>query len=73
MAKNTDVVVSPKFSLNKEDLKSLWRGLLITLAGAALVYISEVLPKLDFGNYGPILVPFAALLVNIGRKYIAGK
>jgi hypothetical protein len=47
--------------------------LLITLAGAALVYISEVLPKLDFGNYGPILVPFAALLVNIGRKYIAGK
>ena len=67
------VKASKKYSLNREDIKSLARGLLITLAGAVLVYAGEVLPKIDFGNYGPILVPLFALIVNVGRKWLAGK
>ena len=67
------MVDSPKYSLNVKDLKSMAVGLLITSAGAALVYLADVIiPNLDMGTYGPILVPILALGVNAVRKYVSG-
>ena len=65
--------MSKKYTLNRTDLESLGRGLLITLAGAALTFIAEQLPNVDFGIYTPYVVPVFALLVNVGRKFLAGK
>jgi len=64
---------SKKYTLNKADLLSIAKGLTITLSGAALTYISEVVAKTDFGDFSPIAVAVFALLVNIGRKFIGGK
>lgn len=63
---------STKYSLNLADLHSLVRGLLITLAGALLVWLLKVLPNIDFGSYTPFVVPLAAFLVNTCLKYIDG-
>lgn len=65
--------MSQRFQLNKKDLKSLLKGLLITLAGAALTWALTVLPKLDLGQYTPFLVPVLALLVNAGLKFITNE
>lgn len=65
--------MSQKFSLNKTDLKSLFRGLVITLCGAFLTYVAENVGKVDFGTYTPFVVAIIALGVNTGRKFISGK
>jgi hypothetical protein len=65
------VVQTDKYSLNKYDLKSLGIGLGITLAGAALTFLSEYVSKADFGSYSPMVVAVFALLVNIVRKYLS--
>ena len=64
---------SERFSLNKLDYIAILKGLLITLLGAALTYLSEYVTKLDFGDYTPIVLTGFALLVNTIRKYITGK
>jgi len=64
---------SKKFTLNKNDLKSLFVGLLITLAGAALTFLAENLGDVDFGVYTPFVVPVLALLINTGRKFLLGR
>lgn len=67
------VITSEKYTLIKEDIKSLGIGLLITLAGAALTYLSEWVAKADFGEYGPIVVALWAFLVNFVRKFLTEK
>ena len=65
---------SKKFSLNQADLESIGKGLLIALAGATLTYITEVIGKVSFGPiWTPLVVAFWSVLVNILRKYLAGK
>jgi hypothetical protein len=65
-------VSSPQFTLNNTDYKSLFRGLLITLAGAALTWVAANLGKVDFGQYTAFIVPVLALLVNSGLKFVDG-
>lgn len=65
--------MSKKYQLNKKDLKSLAIGFLIVLAGSALTFVSENVGQIDFGVYTPFVVAVAALLVNVGRKFLAGK
>ena len=64
---------SKRYTLNKADLESLTKGLLITMAGAGLTYLTEYLSKQDFGDYTPIVMTGMALLVNLVRKLVAGK
>ena len=66
---------SKRFTLNKEDLKSIGKGLLINLGGAALLYLADVLSLIDFGHewWAPLATAFAAAAVNSIRKYLAGK
>ena len=65
--------MSKKFSLNKEDLKSIGTGLLVALGGALLTYVAENIGDIDFGVYSPFVVAIAAVLVNAGRKYLTGR
>lgn len=63
---------SKQFTLNQKDLKSLWIGLLITLGGALLTYFADNLPKVDFGQWAPFIVPLAAVLINTIKKWLEG-
>lgn len=62
-----------KYTLGKEDLLSLLKGLGIALGGAFLTYLSSVLGQIDFGTYTPIVVAVFSLLINVGRKVLDGK
>ena len=64
---------SKKYTLNTGDLKSLWRGLLITLAGALLTFLAESIPNVDFGQWTPFVVSFSAVLINTVKKWLEGK
>jgi hypothetical protein len=64
---------STKFSLNKADLIAIGKGLLITLAGAALTYLTQAIANTNFGASTPLVVAVFALIINVVRKYIAGK
>lgn len=65
--------MSKKYQLNKTDLESLGKGLLITLAGAFLTFLAQVSTQIDFGVYTPFVVAILALVVNTGRKFLQGK
>jgi hypothetical protein len=64
---------SKQFSLNKADLISMLKGLLITMAGAACTYLTSYLTATDFGVYTPVVMTGWALIVNLVRKYIGGE
>jgi hypothetical protein len=65
-----DSSTSPKFSLNKTDLFKAGRGLLVVLAGAALTYLVDVIPQIDFGVYTPVVVSLSATAIELGRRYL---
>lgn len=66
-----ETVVSPKYKLNKHDLKSLAIGLAVALAGAAITYLTEVVAKIDFGDWTPIVVTLNSVVANAVRKWIS--
>ncbi len=59
---------SKSFQLNKEDLKSAGRGLVIALAGALLTYLQSL--NFDFGEYTAFAVAVNSIAVNLIRLYI---
>lgn len=61
---------SGRYQLNLEDLKSIGIGLLVAVGGAALTYIADVIPGVDFGVYTPVVVAIASILINAGRKFL---
>jgi hypothetical protein len=64
--------MSKKFALNREDISSIGKGLLVACGGAAITYLSEVILKMDFGSYTPLVVALWSVVVNIVRKYLSG-
>lgn len=64
-----DTIVSPKFRLIKEDMLKVGKGALIATSGALLTYALQVIPTVDFGQYTPIVVALASILINAGLKY----
>jgi hypothetical protein len=62
---------SQKFSLNTTDLKKIGKGAIIAISGALLVYLTEVVPNVDFGAYTPVAVALSGILVNAAYKFIA--
>lgn len=63
---------SKRFELNDEDLKKIAKGAGIAVGGALLVYIAEVLPSVNFGEYTPLIVAVASIAVNACLKWIDG-
>ena len=61
---------STKYQLNKEDGKRILLGLGVAVGGAVLTYLSELLPNVDWGNWTPVVVSLASVLVNAGRKWL---
>jgi hypothetical protein len=70
---SSTIKVSKKYTLNQADFEAIGRGLLIALAGAALTYLIDVFPQVDFGQYQVVAAVVFAVLVNVARKYLAGK
>lgn len=64
---------SKKFQLNKADLKAIGTGALIALAGTLLTYLADLIPNTDFGQYGEVIAMLLMILINAGRKALAGK
>lgn len=65
--------MSAKYTLNKEDGKKILTGAGIALAGALLTYFADLIPNVDFGSYSELMVAISAILINAGRKWLAGK
>lgn len=64
---------SKRFTLNETDWKAIARGASVALGSALITYLIELLPNVDFGEYTPMVVAIAGILLNSGRKYLAGK
>ena len=64
---------SKKYALNRLDGWKVLRGAGIALGGALLVYVSELVPLVEWGAYGPLAVAVSGILINVGRKLLAGK
>lgn len=65
--------MSERFSLNKEDILKISTGAGIALAGALLTYLAELIPNVDFGQYSELVAAILMILINAGRKFLAGK
>jgi len=56
--------------LNKGQLKKIGKGFLIAIAGAALTYLAEQLPNVDFGQWTPFVYPIFSTAVNTALKML---
>lgn len=61
---------SEKFTVSLKDLKKVGVGLLIALGGAALTYVAELIPNVDFGEFTPVVVATLSVLINFARKFL---
>lgn len=66
-------VQSKKYTLNHEDGKKLWKGLLVAVGGALITYVAQIVGEIDFGTWTPAVVAVSSVLVNAARKFLAGK
>lgn len=62
---------SPRFILNWIDRNKIVKGFCIAVGGAALTYVAEQLPMIDFGAYQLIVFPLASSLVNAAIKWLS--
>jgi len=62
---------SPKYKLNNIDWLKIGKGLLVAVAGAALTYLTDLIPNIDWGVWTPVVVSGFSVLVNIVRKFLA--
>jgi hypothetical protein len=64
-------VVSPSGSIDWIGIKKVGKGALIAGAGAALTYLLEAIPGLDFGIYTTVVGAGLSILVNFGIKFFS--
>ena len=62
--------VSRRYSLNRKDASSILRGTGYAAGGAALAYLLTILADIDFGQWGPILIPMASIMLNAAIKFL---
>jgi hypothetical protein len=62
--------MSTSFSISKEELISVLKGLGIVCGGAALTYLTAFVAGHDFGSYTPVIVALWSVVVNFLRKFI---
>ena len=59
-----------QFSLSKEDLTKLGKGMLIAVAGAVLTYGTEWVSGTSFGMWTPMIVAGWSVAANMIRKFL---
>lgn len=64
---------SPKYRFNSEDLGKIGRGALLAMGGALVVYATDLLPMVEWGQWTPIATGVGAILLNTVRKWLAGQ
>jgi hypothetical protein len=64
-------MISKSGEIKNQDWKKLAIGLLIGLGGAALTYLQDAIPTIDFGQYTGIVVALNSLLINFFRKLLS--
>lgn len=62
---------SASLSLNKEDLRKVSIGSLIALSGALITILTEVIAKVDFGAWTPVVAAVSAVVVNLLRIWVS--
>lgn len=67
----SEITISPKWTLIKQDLTPIAKGAAIAGLGAFLTYFLQGLMGIDFGTYTPVIVAILSILVNIVRKLVA--
>ena len=60
------------FSFDKVTLTKIGKGLIIAVAGAVLTYVVSYLTNTNFGNFTPLAVAAASVLVNAGKEFVSG-
>lgn len=64
--------MSQKLKLDEFDAEKIVKGFFIAAAGAALTYLIDVIPTVDFGMWTPLVVVANSTLVNGLRKFLMG-
>ena len=61
---------SPRFSIDKKGLLKVLKGAGIVGVAAALTYLLEAIPGINFGASTPAMVGMLSILINFARKWI---
>lgn len=64
------ILLSPRFTLIREDIKRILIGSLVAAVGAALTYLTDMIPKIDLGMYTPVVVAVWSVIANVVRKVL---
>lgn len=64
-----------KYTLTKDNLKSIAVGALMAAGGALLTYFNAVVMATDFtyggADYTPVVVALWSIILNTARKYVS--
>jgi len=64
---------SKRFTFNKEDGYKILIGAGIATGGALVAYLTEVVGQVDLGEWTPVFVAVASILINAFKKFLEGK
>lgn len=62
---------SGRFTLDKIDWMKIGTGLAVAIAGALAVYVPQVVGWIDWGQWTPVVMIVAQVVVNALRKFIS--
>lgn len=63
-------IMKQKFKIDKVGWIKIFKGMGIAGGAAALTYLLEVIPGVDFGASTGVVVGMLSILINMGRKWI---
>lgn len=64
--------MSPRYSLNVNDVVSLAKNAVLVGTAALLTYVMENLRTVDLGTTGVLLVPVVTVLIDTTIKWLKG-
>ena len=64
--------MSPKYTLNKEDLQKIGSALLFSVLSAGVAFLIALVPEIDFGQAAPF-IPLINVILYSAKKYLEGR
>lgn len=64
---------SGKFSLNKEDIKSIAWTLFFVAASAVVTKLLDILPGINFGENNDLLIIILTTVLKTAQKWMQGR